>query len=274
MSRFYEASQKSQKESRETKAPAPETARASVDTGQSVILGVAQSCRLVNFEIPAESRLVALTEQSGGGAEKFRVLAARLEKLREAQKSLKFVQITSAVSGEGKTLVSANLALTLALKNSKVLLVEGDLRRPHLPGVLGLSQVPGIADWWSGARPDINSLLYQLQEMPLWLLLAGGAHRNPAKILASPRFAKVFAQFSRQFDWIIVDSPELLDVSSWSKLTDGTLLVVREGVTPMKALRNALVSVESAKLIGVVCNDTTEAELASGSTPDRAQGEL
>jgi septum formation inhibitor-activating ATPase MinD len=107
-------------------------------------------------------------------------------------------------------------------------------------------------------------LLYQLQTLPLWLLLAGSAHARPGQILESPQFAKVFAQFTRQFDWIIVDSSQSLEVGAWSKFIDGTLLVIRAGLTPMKALRNVLGSIDRAKLIGMLCNDVSEAEFAEG----------
>ena len=81
-----------------------------------------------------------MSDERGLGAEKFRVLAARLNNLRHSTK-LKVLQVTSSVIGEGKTLVSANLAVTLAKRSSQsVLLLEGDLRKPALSGIFGLEQ--------------------------------------------------------------------------------------------------------------------------------------
>jgi Mrp family chromosome partitioning ATPase len=91
---------------------------------------------------------VALTDPKGLGAEKFRALVARLENLRQ-KGELKSLQITSAVINEGKSLVAANLAVTLVKHfGYKVLLLEGDLHRPTLTTLLGLTNLEGINQWW------------------------------------------------------------------------------------------------------------------------------
>jgi capsular exopolysaccharide synthesis family protein len=270
MSRLHEALQKSERERRqaagnEANTPPPpvkveEIAKADPPT--------AQKSRLVNLQIPVESRLVALTEPFGLGAEKFRVLVTRLENLRKKQKELKSLQVTSGGIGEGKTLVSGNLALTFAKgSRSKVLLIEGDLHNPKLASVFGLSQLPGLINWWAGPKQDVNHSLYQLQDLPLWFLPAGGTYEQPSAILQSPRFAEAFAQLSRQFDWIVVDSTPMapmVDVNLWSRLVDGTLLVVREGVAPAKAIKKGLASLDNPKLVGVVFNEASELDHATG----------
>ncbi len=265
MSRFYDASQKSEKERHQSRAVGPAPANAPVQSEEipNVSVPTSQKPRLVNFEIPVESRLVAMTDPHSSEAEKFRVLANQLESLREALKGLRSLQVSSLTRGEGKTLVSANLALTFALSASKVLLIEGNLRNPQLSAVFGLTQVSGLTDWWSGARPDINQSIFQLQDLPLWLLLSGGTPEQPAEILQSAQFASVFALLSSQFDWIVVDSPPIsaeLGVSHWSKLVNGTLLVVREGVTPVKALKSGLLSYGNAKVLGMVYNGSSDPE--------------
>src|ERR1700730_9041968 len=269
MSRLHEALQKSERERRQAAAIAPEPAPPPVRVEEIVKADppTAQKSRLVSLAIPIESRLVALTEPFGLGAEKFRVLVTRLENLRKKQKELKSLQITSGGIAEGKTLVAGNLALTFAKgSRSKVLLIEGDLHNPKMASVLGLSKLPGVIDWWAG-RQDINHSLYQLQDLPLWFLPAGGTHEQPSTILQSPRFAEAFAQLSRQFDWIVVDSTPMapmVDVNLWSRLVDGTLVVVREGVAPVKALKKGLASLDNPKLVGVVFNDVSELDHAGG----------
>src|SRR6516225_4888906 len=127
-------------------------------------------------EIPPRARLVALTDSRGLGAEKFRALVTRLENQRQGS-NLKSLQITSAVVNEGKTLVAGNLAVTLAKHTgSRVLLVEGDLRRPALASLFGLSQLEGIGQWWSAReeREGISHYICWLNEIPLWFLSAGG----------------------------------------------------------------------------------------------------
>jgi Mrp family chromosome partitioning ATPase len=105
-----------------------------------------------------------------------------------------------------------------------------------------------------------------MPELPLWFLPAGGTYEQPLAILQSPRFVEAFEQLSRQFDWIVVDSAPMVptaDVNIWSRLVDGTLLVVREGVAPVKALKKGLASLDNPKLVGVVFNDTSDLDHAA-----------
>jgi capsular exopolysaccharide synthesis family protein len=269
MSRLHEALQKSERERRQAATIAPDPAP-SVKVEEIVKADppTAQKSRLVNLAIPAESRLVALTDPFGLGAEKFRVLVTRLENLRKKQKELRSLQVTSGGIAEGKTLVSGNLALTLAKgSRCKVLLIEGDLHNPKLATVFGLSKLPGLIDWWAGPKRDIYHSLHQLQDLPLWFLPAGGTYEQPSTVLQSPRFAEAFAQLSQQFDWIVVDSTPMapmVDVNLWSRLVDGTLLVVREGVAPVKALKKGLATLDNPKLVGVVFNEVSELDQAGG----------
>lgn len=215
----------------------------------------------VLVRVSAESRLVSWTQPNSLGAEKFRALATRLDHLR-GKRELKSFQVTSSVINEGKTLMSGNIAVTLAKYcGSKTLLVEGDLHRPTLANLFGLSELPGLDHWWSGADRDLDNHVHRLNGMPLWFLPAGKACDQPSEILRSERFAKAFAQMAAQFEWTVVDSPPMLpvvDVNLWSKLVDGTLLVVREGLAPVNALKKGLQSLDHPKLIGVVINDVSE----------------
>jgi receptor protein-tyrosine kinase len=166
------------------------------------------------------------------------------------------------VINEGKTLVAGNLAVTFAkYSNSKTLLVEGDLHRPTLANVLGLRELRGLNHWWSTQDQELGKFVYRLSGMPLWFLPAGKTCDQPSDLLRSPRFVKAFAQLASQFEWIVVDSTPMLpivDVNLWSRLVDGTLLVVREGVAPVKALKRGLQALDHPKLIGVVVNEATE----------------
>lgn len=268
MSRFHDALQKSERERRQSGVIAPELAvPVKVEEIAKIEPPAPQKAVVKSLVVPAESRMVALTEPYGLGAEKFRVLATRLENLRKKQKDLKSLQVTSGGVSEGKTLVSGNLALTFAkTSHSKVLLIEGDLHNPKLAPALGLSHLTGIMNWWSGTKQDISQFLHQMPELPLWFLPAGGTYEQPLAILQSPRFAEAFELLARQFDWIVVDSAPMVptaDVNIWSRLVDGTLVVVREGVAPVKALKKGLASLDNPKLVGVVFNDTSDLDHAA-----------
>jgi len=208
-----------------------------------------------------ESHLVALTDPNSLGAEKFRALVTRFDHLRK-QRELRSFQVTSSVIDEGKTLVAGNIAVTLAkYSGSKTLLVEGDLHRSSLANLFGLSELRGLNHWWSGGDQELRKFVYRLNGMPLWFLPAGKPSDQPSDLLRSARFVKAFAQLASQFEYIVVDSTPMLpivDVNLWSRLVDGTLLVVREGVTPVKALKRGLQALDNPKLIGVVVNEATE----------------
>ena len=214
-------------------------------------------------KITPEMLLVAVTDPRSLGAEKFRALVARLENQRK-ERELKSLQITSAVVNEGKTLVAGNLAVTLARHTgSRVLLVEGDLHRPALASLFGLGQPEGIGQWWS-AREEKDRILhyvYRLDEIPLWFLGAGATSDHPSQILQSARFAEAFVRLANWFDWIVVDSTPMLpmvDANLWSRMVDGTLVVVREGVTPIRALKRGFESLDNPKLVGMVLNEASE----------------
>lgn len=215
------------------------------------------------IEISLKARLVALTDPRGLGAEKFRALVTRLENQRK-ERALKSLQITSAVSDEGKTLVAGNLAVTLAKHTgSRVLAVEGDLHRPTLASLFGLGHLEGIGQWWSAReeKEKISHYVYRLNEIPLWFLGAGVTSDQPSQILQSARFAEVFVRLTSWFDWVVVDSTPILpivDANLWSRLVDGTVLVVREGLTPIGALEKSMQSLDNPKLVGMVLNEASE----------------
>jgi capsular exopolysaccharide synthesis family protein len=239
--------------------------------------------RPVQARVSGDSRLVAFTDPNGLGAEKFRALVTRLDHLRK-QRDMKSIQVTSSVINEGKTLVASNLAVTLAkYSGAKTLLIEGDLHRPTLAALFGLNELPGLGHWWSGSDPEPSQFVCKLQEMPLWILPAGKPCDRPSDILSSARFAKAFVQLSGQFEWIVVDSTPMqpiVDANLWSRLVDGTLLVVREDVAPVKALKKGLQALDSPKLIGIVLNEVSGTdhvkyanEYYGSSTPAAARNE-
>jgi capsular exopolysaccharide synthesis family protein len=230
-------------------------------TGSRGLVFEIEKARSVMVQPPLTSRLVAWTTPNSLGAEKFRALAVRLDDMRRHHQ-LNSLQVTSSVINEGKSFVAANLAVTLAkYSGSKTLLIEGDLHRPTLASMLGLKDLQGLSEWWSGRNQDLSRFLVRLTGTALWFLPAGKACDRPSEILRSAQLAEAFTQLAGRFDWIVVDSTPMLpviDANLWSRLVDGTLLVVREGVAPLKALKNGLQSLDNPKLIGVVINEASE----------------
>jgi capsular exopolysaccharide synthesis family protein len=232
-------------------------------SGEPRQMSETEKARSVMVQPRPTSRLVAWADPNSLGAEKFRALAVRLDHMRK-QHELNSLQVTSSVINEGKTFVAANLAVTLAkYSGANTLLIEGDLHRPTLASIFGLKelQLQGLSDWWAARDQDITRFLVRFSGSALWFLPAGKAIDRPSEILRSVQLAEAFAQLASRFDWIVVDSTPMLpviDANLWSRLVDGTLLVVREGVAPLKALKNGLQSLDHPKLIGVVVNEASE----------------
>lgn len=208
----------------------------------------------ISLPLLSNPRLAAVMAPSSVGAEKFRMLVVRLQHLRE-RRQLKRLVITSAVKGEGKSVVSANLAVTCAHRE-RTLLIDGDLRQSGLADLFGTHELPGLSDWWHG-EGEISDFVKRIASTPLWYLPAGTGTGHALEILQSPRVAEMLAQMTEWFSWIIIDSPPIMPVADpnvWVSNADGALLVVRQGKTPKRLLRKALEDAGSMKLLGVVVN--------------------
>jgi capsular exopolysaccharide synthesis family protein len=203
----------------------------------------------------ASSRLVFMTEPESLAAEKFRFLGVRLRQLQQSR-PLKKVLVTSTIPEEGKSTVSANLAGVLARRKQSVLLIEGDLRRPTLAQQFGLGRLAGLGEWLQSGRQTVTNV-YRLEGPDFWFMPAGNPPENPLELLQSGRLSYLMGQLSNLFDWIIVDSPPLLplaDTTVWARVTDGTLLVAREGKSEKKQLQRGLEALKKSDLLGVVLN--------------------
>jgi capsular exopolysaccharide synthesis family protein len=205
-----------------------------------------------------QNRLVCLTDSGNPAAEAFRLLGVRLRDLRRGR-SLKNVLITSTIPQEGKSMVAANLACSLAQSaQQRVLLLEGDLRRPSLSQMFGLERNPGLSEWLQGKR-SLTSSIYHLEGPGLWILPSGSALSDALELLQSGRLSALMDQLTAWFDWIIVDSPPVLplaDTSVWMRLADGILLITRQGTTEKRQLQRGLEALDPKKLIGGVLNSS------------------
>jgi capsular exopolysaccharide synthesis family protein len=206
--------------------------------------------------IPPENRLVGLSQENTLAAEKFRFLGVTLKGLQR-ERQLKRVLITSTIPQEGKSMVAINLACTLGrTTQQKILLVEGDVRRPSLSNLFGTEKVAGLCDCLLGER-DLSQSVYHLEGPRIWFLPAGSVPKNPLELLQSATLSALMDQLSSWFDWIIIDSPPVMplaDTSILARLADGILMVVRQGVTEKRHLERGLEAIDTKKLIGSVLN--------------------
>lgn len=208
------------------------------------------------LSVTPESRLVSVSAHDSAAAEAFRLLGVRLRDLSRTR-PLKKVLVTSTIPQEGKSTVAANLACTLGrTTQQKILLMEGDVRRPGLTRMLSFQGKPGICEWLSGNEKLTNCVNF-LQEAGIWIMPAGKSPQNPLEVLQSSRLSALMTQVTEWFDCVIIDSPPVLpmaDTSVWMRLADGIILVARQGITQKKELQRGLEAIDSQKMIGALLN--------------------
>ena len=208
--------------------------------------------------IPEEG-LIYFSQPRSLVAEQFRKLRTVLLK----SKSSEFrgtIMVTSATSGEGKSFVSANLAIGIAHDfHSHALLVDCDLRNPSLAQWFGLEDGNGLSDYLRGDG-NISELIRKTKVERLTLLQGGKAEDNPTELIGSKKMeALVHELRSRYHDrYVIFDSTPLLATSEsevLAKLVDGIVIVVRAGSTARETVKQAIASLEKNKILGFVLND-------------------
>ena len=196
------------------------------------------------------------TDGVGPGNEEFRTLRARLNLIRKRQ-ALRTVLVTSSIPGEGKTFLAVNLACSFGWQpNSRVLLVDGDMRIPNLHSALGVSAAPGLSDYLSGKAQEFDII----KRGPLnnvFFLTGGEAASHANELIGNGRLKVLLHRLATAFDWIIIDSPPALPVSDArliAEFCDGVLFVVRAGATPFDLAQRAYQEFQERSFLGVVFN--------------------
>lgn len=190
--------------------------------------------------------------------------APRTEAFRMLRTNLQFVNVdggnkvfvvTSAVSGEGKSSTTCNIAQTMAAAGQHVLLIEGDLRRPRATDYLGLENTVGVTTVLVG-RASLAQATQQVSD-GFDLLASGRIPPNPAELLQSGAMRRLLDEARAHYDVVLIDAPPLLPVTDAALLaaeSDGALLVVQHNSTTRDQVANAVSRLESvgARLLGTI----------------------
>jgi capsular exopolysaccharide synthesis family protein len=191
-------------------------------------------------------------------AESYRNLRSALLYLPSAGERPKVLLIASAIPNEGKSTVAANLARTLALGGSRVLLVDADLRRGHLHDMLGLQSEPGLVELLH--QPDNVDQIIQKNSVQNFAFLARGkATGHSSDLFLGQAFDEVLARLREQYDYVLIDSSPVFaadDASTLAPRTDGTLFVVRGNYSTARLVREGLelLHQRQSNVLGVVFN--------------------
>ena len=257
MSKFSKALEKIQK-SRKAEAALPEKRAANYeipegaepelnwDRGIPVVRNAKPDVRVVTYHYPTS----VLTEQ-------YRMLSHNL-KTQLSKEGAKVILISSAIHSEGKTVTATNLALALTeMGNSKVALIDADLRRGKVGEYLGLAKgLPGLAkylaDGLSAKQAMVRNSIDNLTIIP-----CGEVTNNPSGLIGSQKFRLLIAEMRNHFDYILVDSPPIMavaDAGILGRYTDGLLMVIQSGRTPKSVIAHSNILFKQAgiKLLGYV----------------------
>jgi protein-tyrosine kinase len=210
-------------------------------------------------------RLVTAIDEGDPVLDQLRSLAASLYQARTGRE-LKVIAVTSSVSGEGKTLLAANIALTLSRSYMRqVLLIDADLRRPSLHRLFGIPSQDGIR---TALESVVEGSPVLVQEVaPRLALLPGGKPvRDPISVLASDAMQRLMTAAMATYDWVVVDTPPvgmLPDMSLLSSLSDAVLLVVEAGRVRYDLVQRTVETIGADRIFGVVLNKVPEHEIVA-----------
>ncbi|MEU0516485.1 polysaccharide biosynthesis tyrosine autokinase [Streptosporangium sp. NPDC006007] len=221
---------------------------------KSSILGV------IGYERDARHHPLIVRDQGRSSrSEAFRSLRTNLQFIG-VDRQPKSLVVTSCLPGEGKSSTSANLAITLAQAGWRVILVDGDLRRPSIPRYLGIEGAVGLTDVLID-KAQLPDVIQTWSEPNLSILPSGRIPPNPSELLGSQGMRQLLARLTEAYDMVIVDAPPLLpvtDAATLAAVCDGTLLVARYGRTRQEHVTRAVEMLSSinARVVGSVLNFT------------------
>jgi len=191
-------------------------------------------------------------------AEVYRTLRTNIQ-FSAFDRDLKTLSITSATEGEGKTTTLSNLAVTFAQQYKRVLIIDGDLRRPKIHKIFNLESRQGLTDVLVN-KLDPNELILPTFVDNLFVLPAGAIPPNPSELLGSQRMKDLLSFLKKDFDYVLVDIPPVNIVADGlliANVMDGVLLVCSSGVVPTEEAQRAkeLLTQAKANILGVVLNN-------------------
>lgn len=230
----------------------------------------------ISKRLLGESAMVTLRHPDGLAAESFRMIRTNLE-FMSVDADVKSLLVTSCVQGEGKSVTVANLAVTMAMSGKKVVVVDGDLRRPRMHAYFGVDNEIGVSTVTSG-KTSLAAALEPIEVAPqngkvgvdfaewakgadarsrLFLLPSGPLPPNPGEMVNSRRFGQMIQALEKEADLVIVDSPAMLAVGDTAALAakvDGLVFLVDMHILKRPMLMQAVEQLYKlpVKLLGVI----------------------
>lgn len=197
--------------------------------------------------------LITINDPRSPAAEAYQSLRTNLE-FSGLDKTLHTLLLTSADNNIDKSLAIANLAVVMAQAGDRVIVVDGDLRRPQQHEIFGVANTQGLGAWLAqgGAPPLLKTAVENLHVLP-----AGPAPANPVALLSARRLDDALAELAKHADFVLVDAPPILAVTDgalWASKVDGVVLLVNAGSTRREQAQRAKAVLEKvhAHIVGAV----------------------
>ncbi|MCX7681014.1 MAG: CpsD/CapB family tyrosine-protein kinase [Anaerolineae bacterium] len=203
--------------------------------------------------------LITLSDPRSSAAEAYRTLRTNLT-FAALDRPIGTLIVTSAAPGEDKSVVLANLAVTMAQGERRTVLVDADLRRPALHQIFGVTSEQGLTTMIVDESTLNSPPLIDVGVENLWLVPSGPLPPNPSDLLGSRRMEKVIAALKERADIVLFDAPPVIAVTDTAVLgtkVDGVLLVVCAGRTRREHLQRAIALLERVhvRIVGAVLNN-------------------
>ncbi len=207
---------------------------------------------------PYETFLPVFHKPKSSFSESFRALRTNLDFLLGSEHR-KVVLISSTISGEGKSFIASNLAISLALLGKKTALVGLDLRKPKIQNLFGIDNSKGVSTFLIG-RDSLSDITVTTELDSLFVIPAGPIPPNPAELVASKQLASLFDDLKSMYDFVIIDSPPVAIVTDAviiSRISDVTLFVLRHRYTSrnVMGLVDELSQSQTIKNMALILND-------------------
>ncbi|MDP3791004.1 MAG: CpsD/CapB family tyrosine-protein kinase [Candidatus Omnitrophota bacterium] len=201
--------------------------------------------------------IVAFHDSASPVGEQYKIIRSNIQSLR-AKGDYKTFVITSSVNGEGKTVTSINLAMTMAhdLNDKSVLLIDADMRKGKVAKYMGLNSSPGLAEILRG-EIDPNETFVSPNIKNLTIIPQGKVPKNPAELISSKKMTSLLASLKARFDYIFIDSPPVMPLADpclLGSVADGTILVIKAGKTQREMIKTVEHRLAQArvKLLGYI----------------------
>jgi len=189
-----------------------------------------------------DEHIVSFHDPASPIGEQYKILRTNIQALKYKE-GCKVFLVSSSINGEGKTVTSINLAISMAhdLNGKSVLLVDADMRKGSVAKYLGLNKTPGLSDVLKGERTE-EAVLVNPGIDNLTILLSGKAPKNPSELLNTKTMEKLIAGLKTKYDYIFIDTPPIMtlaDATILAPMVDGVILVIQAGRTQRDIVKNS-----------------------------------